>query len=54
MDAIIREIVQCATASQRLLAARLNYLMLLHVHEEGTDALDVQAVMMEFIGESEH
>ena len=33
---------------------RLNYLMLLDVHKKRTDALDMQAVLTEFIGESEH
>ena len=37
-----------------MLQERLNYLMLLHVHKERTDALDMQAVLTEFIGESEH
>ena len=32
----------------------LNYLMLLGVHKKRTDALDMQAVVTEFIGESEH
>ena len=35
------------------LQERLNYLMLLHVHKEWTDPLDMQAVLTEFIGESE-
>ena len=35
------------------LQERLNYLMLLHVHKEWTDALDMQAVLTELIGESE-
>ena len=29
----------------------MNCLVLLHVHKEGTDALDMQAVLAEFIGE---
>ena len=33
---------------------RLNYLMLLDVHKKRTDVLDMQAVVTEFIGESEH
>ena len=36
-----------------MLQERLNYLMLLHVRKEWTDALDMQAVLTEFIGESE-
>ena len=36
------------------LQERLNYLMLLHVHKKKTDILDVQAVVTEFVGESEH
>ena len=36
-----------------MLQERLNYLMwLLHVHKERTDALDVQAMLTEVIGES--
>ncbi len=37
-----------------MLQERLNYPMLLHVRKERTDALDMQAVMTEFIGESDH
>ena len=38
-----------------MLQERLNYLMLLlHVHKERTDALDMQAILTEFIGESDH
>ena len=48
------EIVLCATTYQNLLAARLNYLMLPHAHKERTDALDMQALLTGFIGESEH
>ena len=33
---------------------RLNYLMLLHVHKDGTDALDLMAILNDFVGESEH
>lgn len=33
---------------------RLNYLMILHVHKERTDSLDMKAVMNEFIDNSEH
>ena len=33
---------------------RLNYLMLLDVHKKRTDALDMQALLTESIGESEH
>ena len=36
------------------LQEHLNYLMLLDVHKKRTDALDMQAVVTEFIGESEH
>ena len=34
-----------------MLQERMHCLMLLHVHKEGTDALDMQAVLTEFIGE---
>ena len=38
-----------------LLTTMLNYLMLLlPVHKERTDALDMQAILTEFIGESDH
>ena len=33
---------------------RLNYLMLIHVHKERTDALDLKGVINEFIGDSPH
>ena len=33
---------------------RLNYLMLIHVHKERTDALDLKGVINEFIGDSAH
>ncbi len=33
---------------------RLNYLMLLHVHKDRTDALDLKATINDFIGDSEH
>lgn len=33
---------------------RLNYLMLLHVHKEKTDSLDLKEVLNEFVGCSEH
>ena len=33
---------------------RLNYLMLLHVHEEKTDALDIKLLLNEFVECSEH
>ncbi len=33
---------------------RLNYLMLLHVHKDRTDALDLKATINDFIGNSEH
>ena len=33
---------------------RLNYLILLDVHKKRTYALDMQGVLTEFIGESEH
>ncbi len=36
------------------LQKRLNYLMLLDVHMKRTYVLDMQAVVTEFIGESEH
>ena len=36
------------------LQERLNYLMLLDVHKKRTDVLDMQAMVTEFIGESEH
>ncbi len=29
----------------------MNCLVLLHVHKEGTDALDMEAVLADFIGE---
>ena len=38
------------TMSQR----RLNHLMLLHVHKERTDSLDLRVVLNAFFGESEH
>ena len=36
------------------LQERLNYLMLLDVHKKRIDVLDMQAMVTEFIGESEH
>ena len=33
---------------------RLNHLMVMHVHTERTDQLDLKAVLNEFVGESEH
>ena len=36
------------------LQERLNYLMLLDLHKKRTDVLDMQAVVTEFFGESEH
>ena len=33
---------------------RLNHLMVMHVHKERTDKLDLKAVLNEFVGESEH
>ena len=33
---------------------RLNYLMLLHVHKERTDNLDLKSVLNDFVGDSEH
>ena len=36
------------------LQERLNYLMLLDVHKKRTDVLDMEAVVTEFIGESEY
>lgn len=33
---------------------RLNHLMLLYVHKERTDSLDLKAVLNEFVGVSEH
>ena len=33
---------------------RLNYLMLLHVHKERTDNLNLKSVLNEFVGDSEH
>ena len=33
---------------------RLNYFMLLHVHKERTDNLDLRSVLNEFVGDSEH
>lgn len=33
---------------------RLNHLMILHVHKERTDGLDLKAVATEFIHGSEH
>ena len=58
----VGEIVQCATTSQKLFAHHADagtselgpYLMLLDVHKKRSDVLDMQAVVTEFIGESEH
>ena len=33
---------------------RLNHLMVLHVHKERTDKLDLKCVLNEFVGESVH
>jgi len=33
--------------------SRLNYLMLLHVHKERTDNLDLRSVLNKFVGDSE-
>ncbi len=33
---------------------RLNYLMLLHIHKERTDKLDLKLIVNQFIGESQH
>ena len=33
---------------------RLNHLMVMHVHTERTDQLDLKAVLNEFVGECEH
>lgn len=34
--------------------ARLNHFMLLHVHKERTDKIDLKSVVNQFIDESEH
>ena len=54
-ECYIGEIVQCATMSQKLLAHHnaAGSLMLMHVHKKRTDALDMQAMLAEFIEESE-
>ena len=33
---------------------RLNYLMIIHVHKERTDALDMKTLLNEFVDKSEH
>ena len=33
---------------------RLNYLMLLHVHRERTDELDIKTILNDFIMNSDH
>ena len=33
---------------------RLNNLMVLHVHKDMTDAIDLQKIANEFVGDSEH
>ena len=33
---------------------RLNYLMILHVHKDRTDAHDIKSILNEFVGDSEH
>ena len=33
---------------------RLNHLMVMHVHKERTDKLDLKSVLNNFVGESEH
>lgn len=33
---------------------RLNHLMILHVHKDTTDTLDLKSIANEFVGESEH
>ena len=40
----------CTTMGQQ----RLNYLMLLNVHKERTDNLNLRSVFNEFVGDSEH
>ena len=37
-----------------MMQERLNYLMLLYVHKNRTDALDPKAILNDFVGESEH
>ena len=37
-----------------MMQERLNYLMLLYVHKNRTDALDLKAILNDFVGESEH
>ena len=32
----------------------LNYLMIIHVHKERTDALDMKTLLNEFVDKSEH
>ena len=36
------------------LEERLNYLMIIHVHKERTDALDMKTLLNEFVDKSEH
>ena len=33
---------------------RFKYLMLIHVHKDRTDSIDLKVVLNEFVGESEH
>ena len=33
---------------------RLNYLVLLHLHKERTNNLDIKSVLNDFVGDSEH
>ena len=33
---------------------RLNYLMLIHIHKDKTDSLDLKSIVNNFIGDSPH
>ena len=50
----LRRSERCHVLRTTVWQERLSYLMLMHVHKERTNSIDLKVVLNEFVDESEH